>query len=535
MNATTSRGALLAALACVLVGGSFTANSVLGHYPYAGGQFLRYGLAWLLLLPLVARNPSARRDAAARLRRLTPRLWARVALLAAVGMVGFNLAVLAAERTAEPAVPGVLVGCAPVVVAVLVPLAQGRRPQRTVLYGALLVAAGACAVQGWGRTDGAGLAFSVCALAGEVGFAVLAVPVLRPLGPRLLATVVCGAAALEAALTGMVLDGAGWLRWPAAGEAAALLWQAAVVTVIGFVCWYMGMQRIGAERATLFSGLIPVAAACTAPLTGTGSYGTAQALGSALVCAGVATGSGTLTRPGRRPTAALNPVTFDAPARAEGRSSATIDTPARGGSRSVAAVDAPARDDGWSSAAVNAPARGERRPVATFDLPARGEGEGGCPPSTRPRGAKGGHGPPSARPHGAEGHGGCHRRMRAGHPAVGGWRVTYDHPRGASGGLWSPFDPPVRAIRSSAAAVSGPARAEGGSAAAMSAPARGHGNQWLPSAGPRGPSGRRWPQSPNPRGSAGGQRLPSRMTRATRAGSSFIGTCPQPGSRTRRA
>jgi hypothetical protein len=47
------------------------------------------------------------------------------------------------------------------------------------------------------------------------------------------------------------------------------------------VCWYMGMQRIGAERATLFSGLIPVAAAGTAPLVGTGSYGLAQAAGSA--------------------------------------------------------------------------------------------------------------------------------------------------------------------------------------------------------------------------------------------------------------
>ncbi len=33
----------------------------------------------------------------------------------------------------------------------------------------------------------------------------------------------------------------------------------------------------------------------------------------------------------------------------------------------------------------------------------------------------------------------------------------------------------------------------------------------------------------------GGQRLPSRITRATSAGSSFIGTWPQPGSRTRRA
>lgn len=297
MNATTTRGALLAAIACVLVGGSFTANSVLGDYPYAGGQFLRYGLACLLLLPLLGRG------GVASLRRLTARQWVRLALLAAVGMVGFNIAVIAAERSAEPAVPGVFVGCAPVVVAVLVPLLEGRRPQRLVLWGASLVAVGAFTVQGWGRTDGAGIVFSVCALAGEVGFAVLAVPVLRPLGPRLLAATVCAVAAVESAAVGLVVDGGAWLRRPDGTETAALLWQAAVVTVIGFVCWYMGMQRIGVERATLFSGLIPVAAACTAPLVGTGSYGAAQAVGSALVGAGVALGSGAPIR--RRSAAAV--------------------------------------------------------------------------------------------------------------------------------------------------------------------------------------------------------------------------------------
>lgn len=299
MNATTARGAPFAALACVLVGASFTANSVLGHYPYAGGQFLRYALGCLLLLPLTGK------DAAARLRGLAPRQWVRLALLAAVGMVGFNLAVIAAERSAEPAVPGVFVGCAPVVVAILVPVLEGRRPRRIVLYGASLVAVGAFTVQGWGRADGTGIVFSGCALAGEVGFAVLAVPVLRPLGPRLLSATVCGVAAIEAAAAGLVLDGTAWLRRPDGTEAAALLWQAAVVTVVGFVCWYVGLQRIGAERATLFSGLIPVTAACTAPFVGTGSYGAAQAAGSALVGFGVALGSGALTLFPRRSPAAV--------------------------------------------------------------------------------------------------------------------------------------------------------------------------------------------------------------------------------------
>lgn len=291
MNATSPvRGSLLAAFACILVGGSFTANSLLQDYPYAGGQFLRYGLACLLLLLLL--GPGA----TAPLRKLTRLQWGRLAALAAVGMVGFNLAVLAAERTAEPAVPGVLVGCAPVIVAVLVPVMEKRRPTRVVLVGALLVVAGACVVQGWGRTDTAGLVFSVCALLGEVGFAVLAVPLVRPLGPVLLSCGVCGVAALQSAVIGLVVDGRNWLSMPGTVEALALFWQAVIVTVIGFVCWYSGMQCIGAERATLFSGLIPVAAACTAPLVGSGSYGMAQAAGSALVGAGVAVGSGALSR-----------------------------------------------------------------------------------------------------------------------------------------------------------------------------------------------------------------------------------------------
>lgn len=294
MNISSLRGALLAAFACILVGASFTANSVLGDYPYAGGQALRYGLAALLLVLLLARDEGARPVAV--LRTVTVRQWGRLALLAAIGMVGFNLAVLGAERSAEPAVPGVFVGCAPIYVAVLAPLMDRRRPTRTVLCAAALVAAGAFVVQGWGRTDLPGILCSAGALAGEVGFAVIAVPVLRPLGPKLLSATVCGLAAAESACLGLVLDGSEALRTPTGAEAIALLWQAAVVTVIGFVCWYMGMQRIGAERATLFSGLIPVSAALTAPLVDAGSYGLAQVGGSLLVGLGVALGSGVLSR-----------------------------------------------------------------------------------------------------------------------------------------------------------------------------------------------------------------------------------------------
>lgn len=290
MNANALRGVLLVTLAYALVGASFTANSLLGDYPYAGGQALRYGAACLLLLPLLGRGGLAP------LRILTARHWLRLATLAGVGMVGFNLAVLAAERTAEPAVPGVLVGCAPVVVAVLVPLTEGRRPAPAVLYGALLVAAGAFTVQGWGRTDLAGIGWSVAALAGEVGFTVLAVPVLRLLGPKLLTAVVCGVGAAEAALVGLVVDGTGLVRMPTAVEAGALVWQAALATVVGFVLFYMGVQRVGMERATLFTGAIPVAAALSAAVVAGAAFGLPQAVGSLLVGAGAAVGTGLFAR-----------------------------------------------------------------------------------------------------------------------------------------------------------------------------------------------------------------------------------------------
>ncbi|QHY94159.1 EamA-like transporter family protein [Streptomyces sp. S4.7] len=160
------------------------------------------------------------------------------------------------------------------------------------MYGALLVAVGAFTVQGRGRTDAACIAWSLAALVGEVGFAVLAVPVPRPLGPELLSATVVGVAAIGSTIAGLVLDGTGFVRVPTGEEAVALGWQAAVVTVIGFICRYMGMQRIGAERATLLSGLIPVAAALTASVVGTGAFGPAQAAGSLLVGIGVALGSG---------------------------------------------------------------------------------------------------------------------------------------------------------------------------------------------------------------------------------------------------
>src|SRR4051794_36901043 len=98
MTSSPRTGMLLAALACVLVGASFTAGGALVDYPHAGGQALRYGAACALLA-----WPAGRAGARRRLAALGARRWALAAAVAGVGMVGFNLSVLAAERTAQPA------------------------------------------------------------------------------------------------------------------------------------------------------------------------------------------------------------------------------------------------------------------------------------------------------------------------------------------------------------------------------------------------------------------------------------------------
>ncbi|WP_163566766.1 hypothetical protein [Fodinicola feengrottensis] len=50
MGVDKIRGGLCCALAMMLVGSSFPASSLLLHYPYAGGQAIRYALGALILL-----------------------------------------------------------------------------------------------------------------------------------------------------------------------------------------------------------------------------------------------------------------------------------------------------------------------------------------------------------------------------------------------------------------------------------------------------------------------------------------------------
>jgi drug/metabolite transporter (DMT)-like permease len=126
------------------------------------------------------------------------------------------------------------------------------------------------------------------ALACEACFSLLALPLLPKLGPiRVSASTVAVPMLL---LVGVVADGGGVLRMPTAAEAIALLYLGTIISAGAFLLWYGALPRLGADRAGLFAGVLPVGAIVTTALLGLGVPTLAELAGVALVIAGLLVG-----------------------------------------------------------------------------------------------------------------------------------------------------------------------------------------------------------------------------------------------------
>jgi drug/metabolite transporter (DMT)-like permease len=159
-----------------------------------------------------------------------------------------------------------------------------------------VVALGTAVAAGLGTGGVTGLLLSLGALAGEVAFSLLAVPLLPRLGPLRVAAYPAALAVPMLLAAGLALDGTDALRLPTPGEAAAFGYLGAIVTAAAFFLWYDALRRLGAERAGLFAGLVPVGGLLTTVVLGLGRAGPADIAGALLVTAGVVAG---LRRPGR--------------------------------------------------------------------------------------------------------------------------------------------------------------------------------------------------------------------------------------------
>jgi drug/metabolite transporter (DMT)-like permease len=281
-------GAALAAAGMACVGSSVAVSGTIVDAPLFTLQALRYALAAVLLVALAR---VARRSLP------VPRgvEWLWLAGVAATGLVLFNVAVVRGVAHAEPAVIGVAIAAVPVVLAVVGPLAAGARPVRSVVLAAVVVTVGAALVQGGGRTDAAGVGWAVLVLATECAFTLLAVPVLARLGPWAVSLHTVWIGAVGFGLLGLVVEGPGAAAALRADDVLAAVHLAVVVTALAFVLWYSAVGRIGAGRAGMFTGVVPVTAAVGGVLL-TGAVPSARVwLGTAVVAAGIALGS---VRPG---------------------------------------------------------------------------------------------------------------------------------------------------------------------------------------------------------------------------------------------
>ena len=286
-----------------LVGTLTAVSAAVAGYPVFGGQAVRYAVAAVVLLIVtrLAGGPAA---------RPAPRDWLLLAALAATGLVAFNVCIVEATRDTSPATIGTVIATVPIVLALVGPLLERRRPAPAIVVAACVVAAGAALANGLGGGSVRGLLLSLGALAGEVCFSLLAVPLLPRLGPLRVSAYSAALAAPMLLAVGLVVDGTAVLRVPTAGELAGFAYLSAVVTTIAFLLWYDAIGRLGADRAGLFAGLIPVSAVVTTVVLGVDRPGPADLAGAALVAAGVAVGLRARVAP--REPAVPEPVTCEA-------------------------------------------------------------------------------------------------------------------------------------------------------------------------------------------------------------------------------
>ncbi|HEU5129219.1 MAG TPA: DMT family transporter [Glycomyces sp.] len=295
----TMKGAAFGVTAMITVGSSASVLAALGDYPTFGGQAIRYAGAAVILLILL------RVLRIAHMRGTAPD-WLRLTLLAATGLAGFNVCYVEAVRHADPATVGAIIGGVPIVMAVLDPILRRRAPSSRLIAAAAVVSVGVAVMQGFGGGSVLGLLWALGALAAEVAFTLLAVPLLPKYGPMRVSAYASVLSVPLLLLAGFLVDGRAALPVPDATQTVAFAYLAVVVTALAFVLWYSAVGRLGADRAGLCAGIAPVSSVFAAWLIATGNPSTADLVGAVLVGLGVLVGlmpaatppeaAGTLTR-----------------------------------------------------------------------------------------------------------------------------------------------------------------------------------------------------------------------------------------------
>jgi drug/metabolite transporter (DMT)-like permease len=293
---TTKSAIASGALTSVIVGASVPVTGMLQAYPLLTGQAMRYALGAVVLLGWI-------RLRGGRLPVPGPRDWPALIGLVTTGMLGFTACVLYAQRYAEPGFVAAMLGASPLVLALAVPLVAGRKPAVPAVVGAVVVVGGVVVLSGGGSWHGPGLVLALLTMAGEVSFTLFAVGVVRRLGGVAVATWTCLIAAVAGGVLGTVFGG--W-QVPTVREGLALAVLGVVLTALAFGLWYFAVARLGADRAGVLIGLMPVAGLGASVALGAQELTAMALVGAVAVACGCVIGLRGQTAADRPPQTAPN-------------------------------------------------------------------------------------------------------------------------------------------------------------------------------------------------------------------------------------
>lgn len=282
-------------LTAVFWGGTFIAGRVLAEHvgPFTGA-FLRFAVACVFLLALTLRAEKGlplppRRD-------LLPLL-----LMGLSGIFGYNYFFLKGLKFVEAGRASIIIACNPIAIALMAALIFRERLTLLKVGGILVSIAGAVTVITRGSFDlvlgggfGWGELYIFGCVASWVAYSLLGKVVMADLSPlaavtysSVVGTLLLFPAAVAEGLFRSTYSAEAWLS-------AAYL--GVFGTVLGFVWYYQGIQRVGPMRAGLFINFVPISAVLMANVILHEPLTLSLLVGAMMVSTGVAL---TAVAPGR--------------------------------------------------------------------------------------------------------------------------------------------------------------------------------------------------------------------------------------------
>lgn len=257
-------GYLYCALAMVTVGSTVVASKLIGSaLPPFTATAMRFAVALPVFLVLCWL-----------LRARLPRIGRRDALLLALqagaGSVGYTVLLIAGTARTSATSAGIMIGTLPIMSAVFAVVGLGERPTRRLLMAVGLAGLGVLAAHAGGMAGGleggapggrhlAGAALVLAAVGCEAMFILVNKRLHAPLDALPLSTLMSALGMLFAGGAALCFEQP-WQAKFDTGALQAVLYYALVPTVLGFLLWYAGTERVSGMEAALFTALAPLSA-----------------------------------------------------------------------------------------------------------------------------------------------------------------------------------------------------------------------------------------------------------------------------------